>query len=227
MGAGLDESPSDAIEIGNDGAVLGLEAAPLGVLEAVGGKRKGRELAQSLADVIEALLDHDSGWAERGGRRRWPQGRPRVAQECCALGRRAGRTRCRQERQGLPLLESVTLDDAEQGELVLLRQRAQGRSEGRLEQAAGDQNVKSRSEADHESMAAGDPALAAPEQARDRPEAQPVLPVESVDHARLVHRREGARWGVRAQHEVLELDRARRPLDDRRDGGATLLEPMP
>ena len=75
------------MEIGNDGAVLGLEAAPFGVLEAVCGKLKGRELAQSLADVIEALLDHDSGWAERGGRRRWPQGRPRVAQECCALGR--------------------------------------------------------------------------------------------------------------------------------------------
>ena len=121
----------------------------------------------------------------------------------------------------------MTHDGANQGELVLLRQRAQSRGEGRLEQVEGYLELKSRSEAAHESMAAGDPALAAPEQARDRSEAQPVLPAESVDHARLVHRREGARWGVRAQHEVLELDRARRPLDDRRDRCATFLEPMP
>jgi len=69
----------------------------------------------------------------------------------------------------------VAFDGADQGELLVLRQRAQGRSERRLQGAAVDLELQGWSETECERVAAGNPAQAAPEQARDRNEGQSVL----------------------------------------------------
>lgn len=61
-------------------AVLGLEAAPLGVGEARGGKCEGGHVVEGLADALEALLDAGGERAE--GRRPLglgPDGSERIA----------------------------------------------------------------------------------------------------------------------------------------------------
>jgi hypothetical protein len=65
-----------------------------------------------------------------------------------------------------------------------------------------------------EGEAAGHPGLAAPEEAGDRGDREPVVADEGIDDARLVQGVDGARRGVRAQQEGLALGQGAGPFED-------------
>lgn len=64
VGGGWDESLGGLCEPVQEGAVLGFEAAALGVGEAGGGNPKGGEVVEGLADALDARLEPDREGAE-------------------------------------------------------------------------------------------------------------------------------------------------------------------
>ena len=148
------------------GALLGLEAAALGIGQAGGGKLEGGEVVESSADALDALLQPDGERAE-GGRSLGlgTDGGERVAEDCGALALGARRTPGGHERQGLTFLESVAQRAGEKCYLGVVGEGGKCVGERGTDASLVELLLGWRSETVGESVAAGDPSLATPEQA--------------------------------------------------------------
>ena len=198
--------------------MLGFETAPLGVGEARGRQREGGEVEQCLLQAGEALLEACREGAE--GRKAlglWPDGGEGVADEGGALTLGVGRAPGGGEGHRLALLEAMAECRVQQSLLVLVGQGTEGVGERGTDASFVESVLGGGSESGGKGVAASDPGLAASEQASGRGEGEAVVADERVDDARLVHRREGARWSVGAQHQRLALEGGQRVLDDHGD----------
>jgi hypothetical protein len=225
VGGWCNEGLGGLVEPVQEGVVLGFEAPVLGIGEAGAGKREGGEVVESLADALEALLEPDGERAEGGGSIGLrTDGGERVAEDRGALALRARRSPGGDERQRLSLLELVAPSAAEQRRLGVLRDGGERVGERGAELSLVELLLGGGSKTVGEGVAAGDPGLAAPEQASDRGDGQPVVADERIDDARLVHGAEGPGRCVRAQQERLALGDGGGLLEDGGDllhaGGA-------
>lgn len=206
--------------------MLGLETAALSIGEAGSRQLEGGKVEERLPHAVEPLLEASRERPDgRGSLGLGPHGREGVAQEGQALALGVRRPIGGDEDQGLAVLEGVAEHGAEERLLVFGGQSADRVGERGADASLVEALLDRRDETGGEGVAAGDPGLATPEEPCDRGEGEPVLADERVDDPRLVHRGEGARRGVRAQHEGLARGRPPCALEDDGDLGRARPEP--
>lgn len=108
-----------------------------------------------------------------------------------------------------------------EGFLLLIGQGADGVGKRGTDASLVEPVLCRGSEPGGEGMPASDPRLAASEQVRGRGEGEAIVADERIDDARLVHRRESARWGVGAENQSLVLRGGAGVLDDHGDVSRT------
>jgi hypothetical protein len=198
--------------------VLGFETAPLGVGEIRSRQREGGQIEQCLLHARDALLESRRQGAD--GRRPLglgPDGGEGVADQGGTLALGAGRAPGGDQSQGLALLEVMAQRGVQESLLVLVGQGAEGVGERGTDASLVEPVLRRGSEPGGKGMAASDPGLALSEQASGRGEGEAVVTDQRIDDARLVHRREGAWWGVGAEHQSLALRGGARVLEDHGD----------
>jgi len=183
-----------------DCPVLRLEAAPLGIGEALGGRLEGSEIDQDVAGAREALLEPGGKRPDqRGALRVRPYDRKRLGQQPRPFRIRGSDAVGGDEGERFALTQTMALHRPDEVLLTLLAYGAQGICERRpdrpLVDFAGDAGGKFGSQG----QPARDPGLAPAEQLRNARQTEPVLVEQRSDDARLIHGRRRARRGVRAQ----------------------------
>ena len=209
-----------------DGAILGLEAAPFGVTEPLLGEMEGSQVDKGLASAIKAFLETSGKRAERRGTLRLgPDDGDRVGQQRRPL--RVGGTGapCRYQKQSFALPERVMFDAAQDRVLIALRQGAQGIGERRADGSLIDFALRVRGEPCCEGVTARDPRLAAAEEMRDGSEAQAVFMDEGMDNASFIHRGRGTTRRVGAQEQEFEFGRGTGTFDHSRRKPVPLVDP--
>lgn len=204
------EGAGSFIKDGAGGTVESGKPALLGGRE-LGGDLEGGEIAHSVADFLEAMLQGNDVRGE-GVRDHTAHRGQGVAQEDALLAR-VGDGKSAQEGQGLGGLEGVALDGRQQRLLRAGRQVAQALGERGGDAPCGQLLLAARAQVAADGEATFDPLAALAEPARHCAHALLIVVDQRTDHPRLVERGEGARRGVGRQQQALVLGGARRALD--------------
>jgi hypothetical protein len=204
---------------------IGLETAPLRVVEVISGELEVAKVCQCLANALEPL---GKACGERAERRcapaRWPHHPKRVVQQLPALGLSVGGAPCADQRHALVHLQPVAHDRGHDALLLSLRDRAERMRQRRADDAGVDLLLHLGSEMGRQRQPRGHPLLLAAGKLGDAGDGQAIV-LQRGGHARLVHRRHRARRSVGCQDRGLRLMQRLHRLDDDRHRGATLAPP--
>jgi hypothetical protein len=199
-----------------DGPLVGFQNASLGVPET--GEIAVGELREPLPERLEPRLDL------RGGR---PQGRPallcrrgiraaRIPEQAFTGGGIGGHPVGLDEGQGVPGRQSVARGCGPEAHLATTIEGTEGARHGETKPAVLEETLEILVELLQQKQPSRDPGLLAPQELRDRREAQAVVLHERLDDVRLVHGAHAASGGIGGEHRRLHGD-ARDRLDDDRD----------
>lgn len=221
------QDPGGVVEQREHASVLGLEAAPLGVAQALLGEAEGREVGEHRPRSRETLGEPRPERAERACRLALgTHGGDRLAQDPVALGVALGRAERGDEDLGLATTEVMASGRVERGALEPLGERAQREPQPHADLACVERALPAWREVAGEREAARGPRALLPGAPGDVQEREAVLVDERGDDARLVHGAERARRRVRREQEQLLVGGGARGLDDdldvRRTSGAQL-----
>jgi hypothetical protein len=209
-----------------DRAVLRLQAALLGVGEALGGKLEGSEIDEDVAGAREALLDPGGKRPDqRGALRVRAYDRERFCQQPRPFSIRGSDPKGCDEGERFVLTQGVALSRSDEVLLTFLAYGAQGIGERRPDHPLIYLAPDARSKFRGQGQPTRDPRLAPAEQLCNPCQAESVLVEQGPDDARLIHRRRRARRGVRTQQQELLLDRRAGVLDDGRHDRPPLVRP--
>ncbi len=206
--------------------MLRLEAALLGIGEALGGKLEGSKIGQDVASMREAFLEPGGKRTDQGcALRVRSYDRDRLGQQPRSFRIRGSDAIGGDEGERFALTQTVALRRPDELPLAFLAHGAQGIGERRPDRSlvgfAGDVRGKFRGQG----QATHDPGLAPAEQLCGTCETEPVLVEQGLDDARLIHRRRRARRRVRTQEQKFLLDRRAGALDNRRHCRTPLVRP--
>jgi hypothetical protein len=214
------------LELIEQGVMLRLEAAPLGIREAGRRQLEAFEVEERHADTLDARLEPCGEGAEgRGPVGLRTDGRDGVAEKRTALALGAGCTPGGDERQRLALFEAMAEHGIEQCLLGIVAEGAQGIGERQTDLPLVELVLRGATQAGREGVTPHDPGFATAEQTRDGGERETVVADERGDDPRLVHRRDGPRWRVGAQQQGLALGPGSSVLNDGGDRGRTGADP--
>lgn len=197
--------------------MLRLEAALLGVGEALDGKLEGSEIDQDVTGARKAFLEPGGKRPdERGAFRIRSYDRERLCQQPRPFCIRRSDAVGGDKGERFALTQTMTFRRADDVFLSFLAHGAQGIGECRpdrpLVEFAGD----ARGEFRGQGQPTHDPRLTPAEQLCDSRQTQSVLVEQGPDDARLIHRRRRAGRGIRAQQQELLLNPRAGALDDGR-----------
>jgi len=196
VGVLLLESASQLDDESGEPPLTGVEHALFGIGEA--GEIKLRELLQRLLGLEEAGLELARGRAERGdcGLAGSGRGRARITHQRFAGRRVRGGPPGGEQGVGLSGAEPVTHDAVGQSFLLSVRPRRQGMRRRGREAPGVEMSGQFGGQPTAEGQAPVHPPAAAPEELGDLGGREMIGGGEGLDHARLVHRAQGARGGV-------------------------------